>query len=828
MFKRNRMRLLWLLCMMAPAGLAVTAASAQPATHNLTIGQTAIGHLQPDGPGVETWAFEGVAGRVVSVTVSSSLFEPTLQLVSPTGAELGREEEGRHERCCHPMRVVALLPADGRYLVRVATDWRTQGGAYELTVHAPTVTPLELNTPATRLYENARGADVWSFHGKAGQVVRFSARSGGGGDDFFDPWVQLTSPHGERLGRDADPVLWPLTDQLVAFLPVDGLYLVEVSDAFLSASGTYRITADTVTPAPLGEIEPGGAVLRVDRPVEDVWSFGATAGQVVEVDVAVTADAFSGHYHLISPTGKVIRTSRRRQTIPLPLDGRYLLSMTDGVRADVSEVSVRPVPVTPLADMPGVGVLGAGHGADVWGFDGVAGQVVGVRVAREGRSYLEREIISPTGELLARLPLGGRDWEERSKHMVLTLPVDGRYLVRLSSLSRESVPYDLSVRVLRAAGSLAWGRPVAGFFSGDGPRIGIWEFDGSAGRVANMRASCAFRCRLLLVSPFGAAVASSRPRPRSELTELFAVSGRYRVVLTADDEAVGAYEVRVDSSAVTPRPLEMNGPAVVDERDMKLWSFQGAAARVVRVTAYPSTTFMAFDVISPAGEMVAMNDGQMVVRLPLDGRYLVRVRYVDGDYTGDYGVAVSSVPETVEVRGTLRMNTPARGVLDQHGSGIGVWAFEGTAGQSVSVVVVTGRDWVVQLLSPTGEELGWASSPRLGGLPLEARLEARLPVTGRYLVRVLAHNDFWTTPNRMRYEIEVRPGQAAPGLASAVVLVAPPRWRRLLRQRGARRAHVHTPARYFGRGSACRASVGGTTPNRAGYGVGVRLAMLPR
>ena len=220
--------------------------------------------------------------------------------------------------------------------------------------------------------------------------------------------------------------------------------------------------------------------------------------------------------------------------------------------------------------------------------------------------------------------------------------------------------------------------------------------------------------------------------------------------------AVGAYEIRVGSTAVTPRPLEMNGLAAVDERDVKLWSFEGVAARVVRVTAYPSTTLMAFDVISPRARWSPWNDGQMVVRLPLDGRYLVRVAYVHADHTGGYGVAVSSVPETVEVRGTLRMNTPCSRGVRQHGSGIGVWDFEGTAGQAISIVV-HGIDAVVQLLSPTGEELGWASSP---GLADEARLEARLLVTGRYLVRVLAHNGFWTALNRMGYEIEVRPGPA--------------------------------------------------------------------
>ena len=193
----------------------------------------------------------------------------------------------------------------------------------------------------------------------------------------------------------------------------------------------------------------------------------------------------------------------------------------------------------------------------MWGFDGVAGRVVSVRVAREAASYLVREIISPTGELLAR-----RDWEEKSPHMVVALPVDGRYLVSLSSVSRESVPYELAVRVLRATTPLEWDRPVAGFFRGDGPSIGIWEFDGSAGRAANVRAVLRFQVSI--------------------------------------------------------------------------------AARVA-------------------------------------------VR-----------------------RGSREL-----------------------------MVVVHGIDAVVQLLSTTGEELGWAFSP---GLADEARLEARLPVTGRYLVRVLARS----------------------------------------------------------------------------------------
>ena len=148
------------LLAIALAGLA-TVASAQPGTRVLTVDRTAVGHLQLDGPGVETWSIEGAAGRVVSVTARSDTFEPTIQFLSPEGEELARDDDGGpNDRGYDPARVVALLPTDGQYLVRVATDRRASGGAYEVQVHAPTVAPLELNTPAAGRYDDARGPDV--------------------------------------------------------------------------------------------------------------------------------------------------------------------------------------------------------------------------------------------------------------------------------------------------------------------------------------------------------------------------------------------------------------------------------------------------------------------------------------------------------------------------------------------------------------------------------------------------------------------------------------------------------------------------------------------
>ena len=165
-------------------------------------------------------------------------------------------------------------------------------------------------------------------------------------------------------------------------LPVDGRYVVDVNDVFFAESGAYRIAAHTVAPTALDPEAPLGAVLMLDGPAADVWSFDGTAGQVV--DVAVTADTFEARYRLFSPGGEVIRAGYDRATVPLPEDGRYLLGVmvggtfgmddTDGAY----EVSVRRAPVRPLAvDAPVTGADGwrragdgqaAGDGQDGYRF----------------------------------------------------------------------------------------------------------------------------------------------------------------------------------------------------------------------------------------------------------------------------------------------------------------------------------------------------------------------------------------------------------------------------------------------------------------------------
>lgn len=88
----------------------------------------------------------------------------------------------------------------------------------------------------------------------------------------------------------------------------------------------------------------------------------------------------------------------------------------------------------------------------------------------------------------------------------------------------------------------------------------------------------------------------------------------------------------------------------------------------------------------------------------------------------------------------------------------GSGASEGTADQAIRIALRSGVfNPLVQFLSPTGEELARAYS---GVADWDVQLKARLSETERYVVRVMAHNDQWTFPNLVGYEIEVRPAVA--------------------------------------------------------------------
>ena len=180
--------------------------------------------------------------------------------------------------------------------------------------------------------------DVWTFTATAGDRIAVHIGEIVDAGDF-SPWIRLWSPTGATLG-DTSGAGAAVIDDVVA--PVTGTYLVLVAsaDVGLDGSGTYRLTM-AHTPGPI-TVSPGdqGGPLTIGVPQNgeilkgdvDVWTFTATAGEAITVNVGELVDAgdFTPWIRLWSPTGATLgdtwnATGAVISVAHVPVTGTYLV-----------------------------------------------------------------------------------------------------------------------------------------------------------------------------------------------------------------------------------------------------------------------------------------------------------------------------------------------------------------------------------------------------------------------------------------------------------------------------------------------------------------------
>jgi hypothetical protein len=211
-----------------PLGLAAdyTLSTARPA-RTLADDAGSAGTLALGGS--DYWAVEGATGQVLRIEGSSDRFDAELELYGPQGDLLARDDDGGSGR---DARLTALLVDRGRYLVRVHAHGDGGGGPYTLRRTADPARRLAVGGSGEGTV-GAGGSEVWSFQGRAGQVVIASARS-----PDFNIRAALFGPDAAEVASDDDG--GDGTDSLLsARLPVDGTYTLWVSSA--SGGGRYTL-----------------------------------------------------------------------------------------------------------------------------------------------------------------------------------------------------------------------------------------------------------------------------------------------------------------------------------------------------------------------------------------------------------------------------------------------------------------------------------------------------------------------------------------------------------------------------------------------------------
>jgi hypothetical protein len=306
---------------------------------------------QIDTGDLDVWTFTATAGDRITVHLGEtsspggSGFQPWVRLWSPAGGTLG-DTSGALATAIDDI----VAPVTGQYLVLIGTfdSGLDATGTYQLTMaHTPgpiTVSPGDDGGPIEN-GEIVTGAinsgdlDVWTFTATAGDRIAVHIGEIADASGTFQPWIRLWTPAGGTLG-DTSGALATAIDDAVA--PVTGTYLVLVAtfDSGLDANGTYRLNM-THTPGPvtvsagdeggpitIGAVTPG-TIIQGDV---DVWTFTATAGTAITVQITETADVdgFQPWIRLWTPAGGTLGdisgvATAAINSVVAPVTGTYLV-----------------------------------------------------------------------------------------------------------------------------------------------------------------------------------------------------------------------------------------------------------------------------------------------------------------------------------------------------------------------------------------------------------------------------------------------------------------------------------------------------------------------
>ncbi|MGB3544211.1 pre-peptidase C-terminal domain-containing protein [Rubrivirga sp.] len=319
-------------------------------TGSRTISASATGRLTSAST---RHTFDGQAGDVITVDLTSGDFDPILDVLGPDGQTLATDDDGGGSL---NSRVTDLrLATTGTYTFVVrsyqASD-RGATGAYDISISgAGTAPPPPRPTPppaspSPRTISASTSGTLTSastrhtFDGQAGDVVTITLES-----QEFDPILDVLSPTGETIATNDDGV--GLNSRVSDLrLPSAGTYTLVVrsyAGGSRAATGQYTVSITGSGPAlpatsrtthALGQSRAG--TLEVGG--RSRFTFTGRAGQQIWAEVTSGFDSF---LTLTDPDGRAIATdddagegTDARISASLPTSGTYTITVSAYTGAD--------------------------------------------------------------------------------------------------------------------------------------------------------------------------------------------------------------------------------------------------------------------------------------------------------------------------------------------------------------------------------------------------------------------------------------------------------------------------------------------------------------
>jgi hypothetical protein len=404
-----------------------------------TAGSLGRTHIQWD-------RFPATAGQTLVVTARAAGFQPVLEIYAPNGEKLEvRVGSSNRERT---IRTVFRALSAGNYYARIAGA----GGSSEsfaLTVALARAMKTAIGEKTAPQHLDTGGLDLWSFSGKAGDVVRVNASSVGSEVSASLAYLpEKVNPDDPSTQQDSEYVIALPGDpkssgEAVALLRRTGTYQVSISQP-LGLDTTYVLsTAIAAKPLP----EPGGAKAALGIGGSDYWTIAATPGQIFRFEGLATA--FDLDLDLFDPRGEQVAQNddggggRNALVTTLIADpGTYLLRVHAYGDGGSGAYSVRRTPDPVKPTVIGASTAGnVGSGAtDIWSFKGKAGQTVILSV----RSSDFDTMISVHGPDALEVGRDDDGGEGTDSLLSIRLPLDGTYTVWVTAKSGAS-KYSLQI-----------------------------------------------------------------------------------------------------------------------------------------------------------------------------------------------------------------------------------------------------------------------------------------------------------------------------------------------------------------------------------------------
>jgi hypothetical protein len=344
----------------------------------MALGQTRIGMLTSgdlvmnDGTYYDQYAFAGIAGQVVKITLTSNDFDAYLILADPFFSTLAHGDDISDANT--NAQILLRIPYGGTYHILANAYAENDTGAYSLTLSFGDLsegTPHSASLAFGRQVAGHLGDgdltladgtyyDEYILGGHVGQVITASMES-----PDIDTYLVLYDSDMNIIAEDDDGGAG--TNSLLEYsLPEDGTYTLAANQAFSSSGGYTLLLSSSDSPFHLGQIVPGtletgDLQMSFDDSYFDAYQFQGNPGQ--SFSFKMYSNDFDSYLLVYNPYFEVVieidDTSTRNtnavlQEFTLDIAGTYFVIANSFGTAETGEYRLAVCPLS-IVDVDGDG-----------------------------------------------------------------------------------------------------------------------------------------------------------------------------------------------------------------------------------------------------------------------------------------------------------------------------------------------------------------------------------------------------------------------------------------------------------------------------------------